>query len=63
MPETADASTRFGAVKARLEWSGMLIDDFDIAVAAIALDHGCAVLTANLEHFQRIAEIESTHWK
>lgn len=57
-----DASRRFGATKASLESSGMLIDDFDVAVAAIAMAHGAEVVTANLVHFSRVEGLAVRHW-
>ena len=56
------ASAQFGAIKARLEATGMLIEDFDIAVAAIARAHGAEVITANLTHFTRIEGLPCRHW-
>ena len=59
----SDSSANFGRMKAELETTGKLIDDFDIAIAAIALSHGAEVVTANLVHFGRIEGISSRHWK
>jgi predicted nucleic acid-binding protein len=59
---TPQASVRFGAIKAALERSGRLIDDFDIAVAAIALAHGAGVVTANLPHFSRVPGLRCALW-
>jgi len=59
---TPQASVRFGGIKAALERAGQLIDDFDIAVAAIALAHDAQVITANLPHFTRIEGLRSRHW-
>jgi tRNA(fMet)-specific endonuclease VapC len=56
------ASVHFGRIKAALEREGRLIDDFDIAVAAIALAHDAQVITANLPHFSRVAGLRSRHW-
>ena len=56
------ASTQFGAIKAALEAAGNLIEDFDIAVAAIARAHGAEVITANLTHFTRIDGLPCRHW-
>ncbi|MBN1837361.1 MAG: type II toxin-antitoxin system VapC family toxin [Spirochaetales bacterium] len=58
-----EASVRFGTIKAALERGGILIDDFDIAVAAIAQAHGAQVVTANLAHFLRIEGLTSLHWR
>jgi predicted nucleic acid-binding protein len=59
---TPEASVRSGAIKAALERTGDLIDDFDIAVAAIAQAHGARVVTANLAHFCRVEGLASLHW-
>ena len=59
---TPEASVRFGAIKAALERAGTLIDDFDIAVAAIALAHNAPVVTANLAHFAGIEGLACLHW-
>jgi hypothetical protein len=34
-------------------------DDFDIAIATISMGHKCGVITANLQHFERIKDLES----
>ena len=62
LPWVAGSSEKYGEIKAALERRGQLIDDFDIAIAAIALSHRCGVLTANLKHFQRIERLESRSW-
>jgi predicted nucleic acid-binding protein len=59
---TPQASVRFGAIKAALERSGRLIDDFVIAVAALALAHEAGVITANLPHFARVPGLRTAHW-
>ena len=62
LPWSPESSETFGKIKADLERQGKIIDDFDIAIAAIALSHKCGVITANLTHFQRIVSLESRHW-
>lgn len=62
MPWLPESSKHFGIIKANLEHKGELIDDFDIAIAAIAISHQCYVLTANLRHFQRIENLEAIGW-
>ncbi len=62
LPWVPGSSEKYGEIKAALERRGQLIDDFDIAIAAIALSHRCGVLTANLKHFQRIERLESRSW-
>ena len=62
LPWLAEASKKFGEIKATLERKGKMIDDFDIAIAAIAVSHKCGVLTANLKHFERIRGLETKGW-
>jgi tRNA(fMet)-specific endonuclease VapC len=62
LPWSNEASKRFGEIKADLERLGRLIEDFDIAIAAIAMAHKCSILTANLGHFQRIKQLKSKSW-
>ncbi|OIP31389.1 MAG: hypothetical protein COW04_09830 [Deltaproteobacteria bacterium CG12_big_fil_rev_8_21_14_0_65_43_10] len=63
LPWSSESSDYFGKIKADLEHLGKLIDDFDIAIAAIAMAHKCHVITANISHFQRIKKLESKSWK
>ena len=58
LPWTQESSGYFGKIKADLEHRGEIIDDFDIAIGAIALAHKCGVITANISHFQRITGLE-----
>ena len=63
LPWSPESSENFGKIKADLEGRGELIDDFDIAIAAIALAHKCGVITANLSHFRRVKNLECKGWK
>jgi tRNA(fMet)-specific endonuclease VapC len=62
LPWLPESSESFGKIKADLEREGNLIDDFDIAIAAIAISHKCGVVTSNLKHFQRIKDLEIKYW-
>jgi len=62
LPWLPESSESFGKIKADLEREGNLIDDFDIAIAAIAISHKCGVVTSNLKHFQRIKDLEIIYW-
>ncbi len=62
LPWIPESSIYFGTIKAELENTGRLIDDFDIAIAAIAMSHSVPVVTANLSHFKRIAGLVCQHW-
>jgi len=57
-----ESSENYGEIKADLERRGKPIDDFDIAIAAIAMSHKCGVITANLKHFKRIKNLETKSW-
>ncbi len=58
----SEASQKYGEIKANLERRGKIFDDFDIAIAAIAMSHECGVITANLKHFERIKDLETICW-
>ena len=62
LPWQSEASKKYGEIKADLERRGKIIDDFDIAIAAIAMSHECGVLTVNLKHFERIKDIDIKSW-
>jgi predicted nucleic acid-binding protein len=57
-----DASTSFGEQKARLERRGAIIDDMDLAAAAIAMAHGFGVATCNARHFIRVEGLGVLDW-
>jgi tRNA(fMet)-specific endonuclease VapC len=48
---------RFAEIRAFLRRRGQLISDFDILLAATALEHDLTVLTYNLRHLQRIPDL------
>ena len=62
LPWIDEASSYFGMIKADLEKKGQLIDDFDIAIAAIAMSHSAGVMTANMNHFCRIRNLQCLDW-
>ena len=63
LPWIPEASVHFGSIKAALEKSGRLIDDFNIAIAAVTMSNSAAVLTANLAHFSRIEGLQALRWE
>jgi tRNA(fMet)-specific endonuclease VapC len=63
LPWQSESSEKYGDIKADLERRGKPIDDFDIAIAAIAVSHNCGVITANLNHFRRIKNLEIKGWQ
>lgn len=62
LPWDEKSSVKFGSIKAALEKRGTPIDDFDVAIAAIAMSHDAEVITANLTHFKLIEGLVSLHW-
>ena len=49
---------RYGRAYRHLERNGLLIGTNDLWIAATALANGMAVVTANLDHYRRIPELE-----
>ena len=60
---SSEASINFGKIKADLEKLGKMIDNFDIAIGAIAMAHKCGVIATNLSHFKRIENLECKTWE
>jgi predicted nucleic acid-binding protein len=48
---------RFARIRYELRSRGNLIPDFDLIVAATALELDLTVLTFNVRHFERISEL------
>ncbi len=62
-PWTDEVSRVFGRVKADLEQRGARIEDFDVAVAAHALAIGATLVTDNLDHMERVSDLELENWR
>lgn len=41
---------------------GMPIDDIDLLIAGVAMEHGWRLVTHNLGHFERIARLDIEDW-
>lgn len=48
---------RFAAIRDSLRKRGQLIGDFDIVIAATAIEHDATLVTRNRKHFERISEL------
>ena len=59
---TTNVTDAFATIKAGLEKSGRLIEDFDVAIAAHALAHGAVLVTANSKHMERIPNLHVEDW-
>lgn len=58
VPLTLPAVRSAGAEYVRLRGEGLVIGNQDLLLAGTALHTGCAVLTRNQEHFDRIPDLE-----
>ena len=45
---------RFGELKVELEQQGRRLEDFDLLIAATAINLGLTLVTSNVKHFARI---------
>jgi predicted nucleic acid-binding protein len=59
VPLSEPIMERFAEIRAHLRRRGQLISDFDILIAASALQHDLTLLTYNLRHFERIPELRT----
>jgi tRNA(fMet)-specific endonuclease VapC len=56
---TESSAERAGKVLAGLEAKGQPLDPRDLFVAAICLEQGFAILTDNMDHFERVPDLET----
>ena len=54
LPVTDSVARRGSRLRRRLRAEGRMIGDYDVLVAATALDAGLPLVTANTTHFQRV---------
>ena len=52
----------YGQVKAMLEMQGRRIDDFDLLIGATALQNKLTMVTANVNHLERIPNLIVEYW-
>ena len=53
----------FAELKADLRMKGIGIDNFDLLIAATALDRDLTLVTHNTRHFERIPELKLIDWE
>ena len=58
LPLSDTTMQHFGRLRALLRQQGNLIPDFDLLIAATALEHDSVLVTRNRRHFERIPEIQ-----
>jgi predicted nucleic acid-binding protein len=62
IPVSRETAEIFGMLKAKLEATGMPLDDFDLILAATALSHNLILVTNNERHFERIDGLKIENW-
>ena len=60
---TDDVSRRFGSIKAELERAGIRLEDMDVAIAAHALALDATLVSDNVAHMSRIADLRVENWR
>lgn len=58
LPPTESIMERFAWLRATLRSQGALIPDFDLLIAATALDYSLTLVSRNQRHFNRIPGLE-----
>ncbi len=62
VPLDRAALDKAAEIYASLREAGMLLEDADILMAAIAIVHDLALVTANVKHFERIPGLSLENW-
>ena len=53
-----NSSLIFAKEKARLKKSGNVIADMDLMIASVAIENECTLITNNLNHFERVQNLQ-----
>jgi tRNA(fMet)-specific endonuclease VapC len=59
---TEEAASEFGRQKARLMKLGTIIEDFDLAIGAVAIVLGARLATLNVKHLGRLHGVAIDDW-
>jgi tRNA(fMet)-specific endonuclease VapC len=62
LPLDRAVAVRFGGLKAAMERKGKPRADFDLLIAATALDHGLILVTSNPRHFEDLPGLKVEDW-
>lgn len=57
LPYDVATARVFGEIRAQLEEAGTVLPDADLQIAATAVHHGLELVTGNVRHFERIAQL------
>jgi predicted nucleic acid-binding protein len=52
----------FSDIKSKYRKAGIVIDDFDLLIAATAIAHNQILVTNNIKHFEPIKELNIENW-
>lgn len=58
----SESVEEYAIIKTRLRSPDILIDEFDLMIAASALAGGYTLVTDNIKHFQRITDLKLENW-
>lgn len=62
IPVTRAVMDTFGRLKATLQATGTVVDDFDLVIAATALTEGYTLVTNNVRHFTAVPGLRIVNW-
>jgi tRNA(fMet)-specific endonuclease VapC len=62
LPFDVAAAEVYGSLRARLEADGRRLDEPDLRIASIALAADLTLVTANVRHFDRVADLPVENW-
>ena len=63
LPLTVNSSKISSDLYASLRKSGNSVDDIDLLIAGIAIENNLTLVTNNVNHFGRIADLKIQNWK
>jgi tRNA(fMet)-specific endonuclease VapC len=62
LPFDSQAAEIYGSLRTTLEVKGEPLADFDLMIAAVALQYQLPLVTGNLRHFERIPGLQLENW-
>ena len=62
LSDSEESAKQFGKIKANLKSKGKIIEDFDILIASITIVNHSILITNNIEHFNRIDDLQIQNW-
>ena len=62
LPFDAPAASIYATLRADLEGRGRRLDEPDLRIASIVLNHGLTLVTANVRHFARAEGLPIENW-